>query len=288
MKAVIYARYSSDNQREESIEGQLRECTEFAEKNGITGKDYQHLCLLTEETLGMASQILHVYDGELWLNKEELTCHTYESSFDMVISEIYSDCFFGRPITSLPEIYKINGALDDHWCVGDHVYCRCTNTYYSDNDSWHVEADMIAITESDFTPDPDVCYKPVIYLYPDEKTDVSVKLDINGKFTCTYPSYDDGWNVTGCQSFLNMPLLAYAHEIETPVLLVHGEKAHSRYFSEYAFQKMTGISVRGESAKVGNKELLIIPGASYCDLYDDVAGVIPHDRIAAFFRENLK
>ena len=99
---------------------------------------------------------------------------------------------------------------------------------------------------------------------------------------------NDGWNVTGCQSFLNMPLLAYAHEIETPVLLVHGEKAHSRYFSEYAFQKMTGISVRGESAKVGNKELLIIPGASHCDLYDDVAGVIPHDRIAAFFRENLK
>ena len=99
---------------------------------------------------------------------------------------------------------------------------------------------------------------------------------------------NDGWNVTGCQSFLNMPLLAYAHEIETPVLLVHGEKAHSRYFSEYAFQKMTGISVRGESAKVGNKELMIIPGASHCDLYDDVAGIIPHDRIAAFFQENLK
>jgi fermentation-respiration switch protein FrsA (DUF1100 family) len=99
---------------------------------------------------------------------------------------------------------------------------------------------------------------------------------------------NDGWNVIGCQSFLNMPLLSYAHEIETPVLLVHGEKAHSRYFSEYAFEKMTGISVKGESAKVGNKELLIIPGASHVDLYDDVAGVIPHDRIAAFFKENLK
>ena len=98
----------------------------------------------------------------------------------------------------------------------------------------------------------------------------------------------DGWNATGCQSFLNMPLLSYAHEIETPVLLVHGEKAHSRYFSEYAFGKMTGISVKGESAKVGNKELLVIPGASHVDLYDDVAGVIPHDRIAAFFRENLE
>ena len=99
---------------------------------------------------------------------------------------------------------------------------------------------------------------------------------------------NDGWNVVGCQSFLNMPLLSYAHEIETPVLLVHGEKAHSRYFSEYAFEKMTGLSVRGESAKAGNKELLIVPGAVHCDLYDDVAGLIPHDRIAAFFKENLK
>ena len=98
---------------------------------------------------------------------------------------------------------------------------------------------------------------------------------------------NDGWNVVGCQSFLNMPLLAFANEIETPVLLVHGEKAHSRYFSEYAFEKMTGVAVKGESKKVGNKELLIVPGAVHCDLYDDVAGVIPHDRIAAFFRESL-
>ena len=97
----------------------------------------------------------------------------------------------------------------------------------------------------------------------------------------------DGWNVVGCQSFLNQPILSYAREIATPVLLIHGEKAHSRYFSEYAFEKMTGISVKGESAKAGNKELLIVPGASHVDLYDDVAGVIPHDRIADFFRSGL-
>ncbi|MBQ9702896.1 MAG: alpha/beta hydrolase [Bacteroidales bacterium] len=97
----------------------------------------------------------------------------------------------------------------------------------------------------------------------------------------------DGWNVTGCQSFLNQPLLAWAHEIEHPVLLIHGEKAHSRYFSEYAFERMTGKHVEGVSAKEGNKELLIIPGASHVDLYDDVAGVIPFDRMEAFFKENL-
>ncbi len=89
---------------------------------------------------------------------------------------------------------------------------------------------------------------------------------------------NDGWNVIGCQSFLNQPLLAWAGEIENPVLLIHGEKAHSRYFSEYAFGLMTG----------SNKELMIIPGASHVDLYDDVAGVIPYDKMEAFFKENLK
>ncbi len=98
----------------------------------------------------------------------------------------------------------------------------------------------------------------------------------------------DGWNVTGCQSFLNQPLLAFAAEIENPVLLIHGEKAHSRYFSEYAFEKMTGKHVEGQSATEGNKELYIIPGASHVDLYDDVAGVIPYDKMERFFRENLK
>ena len=99
---------------------------------------------------------------------------------------------------------------------------------------------------------------------------------------------NDGWNVIGCQSFMNQPLLAWAQEIENPVLLIHGEKAHSRYFSEYAFERMTGRHVEGVSAVEGNKELMIIPGASHVDLYDDVAGVIPYDKIESFFKANLK
>ena len=89
---------------------------------------------------------------------------------------------------------------------------------------------------------------------------------------------NDGWNVTGCQSFMNQPLLAWAGEIETPVLLIHGEKAHSRYFSEYAFRLLSG----------SNKELMIIPGASHVDLYDDQAGVIPYETMESFFKQNLK
>ena len=89
---------------------------------------------------------------------------------------------------------------------------------------------------------------------------------------------NDGWNVIGTMSFMNQPLLDMAGEIKTPVLIIHGEKAHSRYFSEGAFAKLKG----------DNKELLIIPGAVHTDLYDDVAGVIPYDRMEAFFKENLK
>ena len=88
----------------------------------------------------------------------------------------------------------------------------------------------------------------------------------------------DGWNVIGTISFLNQPLLDMAGEIKTPVLLIHGEKAHSRYFSEGAFAKLKG----------DNKELYIVPGAVHTDLYDDVAGVIPYDKMENFFKENLK
>ncbi len=85
-----------------------------------------------------------------------------------------------------------------------------------------------------------------------------------------------GWNKTGCLSFLNQPILCYADEIRSAVLVIHGEKAHSCYFSRDAFAKLTG----------DNKELLIIPGAVHTDLYDRT-DVIPFDKMADFFRKNL-
>lgn len=86
-----------------------------------------------------------------------------------------------------------------------------------------------------------------------------------------------GWNMTSALSFINMPILAYSSEIRTPVLMIHGEKAHSRYFSEDAFKKLTGK----------NKELLIIPDANHVDLYDNLSK-IPFDRIESFFKNNLR
>ena len=88
---------------------------------------------------------------------------------------------------------------------------------------------------------------------------------------------NNGWNVTSPLSFMNMPILQYAAEIRSAVLLVHGEKAHSRYFSEGAYEKMTG----------DNKELLIIPGASNVDLYDNL-DVIPFEKLNSFFNMYLK
>ncbi|MEY8427928.1 alpha/beta hydrolase [Lachnospiraceae bacterium 46-15] len=85
-----------------------------------------------------------------------------------------------------------------------------------------------------------------------------------------------GWNVTSSLSFLNMPLLQYSHEIRSAVLLIHGDKAHSCYFSKDAYEKLRG----------DNKELFLIPGAVHTDLYDRM-DIIPFDKIEKFLRENL-
>lgn len=87
---------------------------------------------------------------------------------------------------------------------------------------------------------------------------------------------NDGWNITSTLSFLNMPILSYSNEIRNAVLLVHGEKAHSCYFSKDAFAKLTG----------NNKELMIIPGAVHTDLYDRT-DIIPFDKITEFLRKYL-
>jgi fermentation-respiration switch protein FrsA (DUF1100 family) len=85
-----------------------------------------------------------------------------------------------------------------------------------------------------------------------------------------------GWNITSSLSFLNMPLHCYASEIRNAVLMIHGDKAHSCYFTKDAFKKLKG----------DNKELLLIPGAVHTDLYDNL-DVIPFDQIEAFFRKYL-
>lgn len=88
---------------------------------------------------------------------------------------------------------------------------------------------------------------------------------------------NNGWNVTSSLSFMNMPILQYSQEIRSAVLVIHGDKAHSCYFSKDAFAKLTG----------SNKELLLIPGASHVDLYDRT-DIIPFDKLKRFFLEYLQ
>ena len=93
-----------------------------------------------------------------------------------------------------------------------------------------------------------------------------------------------GWNVIGCESFINQPILKYSNEIRSAVLLVHGEKAHSCYFSKDAYADMTK-----DSKYTDNKELMIIPDAVHTDLYDGgEKKIIPFDKMDGFFQQHLK
>lgn len=93
-----------------------------------------------------------------------------------------------------------------------------------------------------------------------------------------------GWNVTGCMSFMNQPILQYSNEIRSAVLIMHGEKAHSCYFSRDAYAAMVK-----DNPYADNKELLIIPDAVHTDLYDGGGkNAIPFDKLEDFFRTNLK
>ncbi len=93
-----------------------------------------------------------------------------------------------------------------------------------------------------------------------------------------------GWNVIGCMSFLNQPILKYSNEIRSAVLIMHGEKAHSCYFSRDAYDNMLK-----DNPYTDNKELLIIPDAVHTDLYDGgTKNAIPFDKLEQFFKQNLK
>ena len=92
---------------------------------------------------------------------------------------------------------------------------------------------------------------------------------------------NEGWNTVGCMSFMNQPILKYSNEIRSAVLIMHGEKAHSRYFGKDAYAAMVK-----DSKYTDNKELLIIPGAVHTDLYDNL-DVIPFDKMQKFFEDRM-
>lgn len=131
----------------------------------------------------------------IWLDKQSAEKYENAPFSDIVITEIYSNCFFARTVIPMPYEIKLNGTLSDDWCVGDQIIATCDNVYY-DTINHKIEADFTDVKVSNFEPDSMMAYKPVIYLYPEKTTDVDVKLSLNGEFVCTYPKYENGWFVT--------------------------------------------------------------------------------------------
>lgn len=134
------------------------------------------------------------YTGQ-WLDKEKADAVDDSTYADLIITDIYANCFFARNVIPLPQTLKINGRLSEEWCVGDQVKCTYENIYY-DQENQRIEADLRGVEPSEFELEPGMDYKPVIYLYPEEETEVTVQLRLRGKLTCTYPAYGEGWKVT--------------------------------------------------------------------------------------------
>ena len=143
----------------------------------------------------LSDDLRHMEYTEQWLDKETAEKCDNNIIDHITITKIYSNCFFARTVIPMPYEIKLNGTLSDEWCVGDQITATYSNVYY-DDENQRVEVDFTSVEASDWQPDPGVAYKPVIYLYPEVETEVSVKLDYNGNLVCTYPAYKDGWTVT--------------------------------------------------------------------------------------------
>ena len=143
----------------------------------------------------LSDNLRHMAYTEQWLDKT--TAEKCENNiFNHIrITKIYSNCFFAKTVIPMSYEIKLNGTLSDEWCVGDQITCTYENTYY-DMQNNRVEANMLTVKASDWQPDPYVSYKPVIYLYPKKATKISVNLTLDGRLTCTYPAYNEGWTVT--------------------------------------------------------------------------------------------
>ena len=186
----------------------------------------------------LSDDLSHLEYTEQWLDKTTAEKCGNNIFNDIVITKIYSNCFFARTVIPMPYEIKLNGTLSDEWCVGDQIICTYENTYY-DKDNNRVEADMLTVKASDWQPDPDVAYKPVIYFYPEKKTDITVDLTLNGRLTCTYPAYNDGWKVTA----LPDGTLTDAKGQTYNYLYWEGET-----YAEYDFSK--GFCVKGKDTAV--------------------------------------
>lgn len=194
----------------------------------------------------------------LWFDKSVAEKESYDNGEELIITRICQDHFFADPLIPMYVEYRINGSISDYWCVGDHVYCTFNNIYCDPSiTSKFVEADLISIEEPTFEYIPNEPYKPVIYLYPEEETEVDVRLDLNGSFTHTYPAYNDGWRVTASPD----GTLTDDSGITYPYLFWEGKMDADYDLSE-------GFCVKGEDTEAFLHEKLAVLGLSDKEIAD--------------------
>lgn len=168
---------------------------EFVEISYIGGIMESYPAQINATSWRKAQDLRHMEYTEPWVDEEFAEAYETDKIEDVVITKIYSNCFFAEYVIPMPYEIKFNGQLSEDWCVGDQISVNCANAR-NDNQQHRMEADMLSVEVSNFVPDPNACYKPVIYLYPETQTPVSVKLHLDGELTCTYPAYGEGWEVT--------------------------------------------------------------------------------------------
>ena len=131
------------------------------------------------------------YYEDLWVDHQAAQIVEAVSYRDVVITQIFADCFLARANDSTDTLIKVNGQLEDEWCAHDWATVAFDAGFY-DPETNRMEGRLVSIEEIPLA----VPEKPVIYLYPEETTEVSVKLQLDGQLTCTYPAYEDSWTVT--------------------------------------------------------------------------------------------
>ena len=192
----------------------------------------------------LSDNLRHLEYTEQWLDKTAANAYDHDIFEHITITKIYSNCFFARTVIPMPYEIKLNGVLSDEWCIGDQVTCEYSNIYY-DEENQRVECDFTSVEASDWEAEPGVDYKPVIYLYPEMEMQVSVELTLDGKLTCTYPAYKDGWTVTASPD----GTLTDANGQTYNYLYWEGET-----YAQYDFSK--GFCVKGEDTAIFLEEVL--------------------------------
>ena len=160
--------------------GYIEICVNGNSKNYVALKSKDNLYLRVEDISEITGYNLNIGD---WI------AFSKEGNLDSITAV---DIEFDGTIHAMGREYKIDIAQD-----GEEIFLPLNEMlYFYDQENERVEADVLTLQASDWQPEPFVAYKPVIYLYPEKETDVSVELTLDGRLTCTYPKYSDGWVVT--------------------------------------------------------------------------------------------